>query len=390
MRYIRDKDQDRTNLNLIRNQRQRMFSLDALTSPFQTSNPLAVTLVDGLSDDDSDNASQNSDDRLQGRAAEYETRLQGALQLDERTSSLVSLEPIPRQGAEELGRKVKSEWDEGSLIGGGEGNGEGGDDRSVVTLESLLSEAKKNREPTFIKVPTGGDPTIITQKSWDNIMAHEVGDLVPPQMEEKAEAWETLAEQKEEKDEKEDDKIDSPRVDVDVGEDVPDEIGGIEFSLSDFSNGVVSNQENVEPTSATATPEKEGKPRELEAPEPEQSSRGGGKVPKRKWRLFPGRKGSKKDDESKNDESIQQEENKHDVADNIVIKVVETEMVQDGENGGAKARSQSNGDEDAEVPQDLNGLSPQSVVNPYYEAVDEDKDNKKCGSDICGQTLSFG
>ena len=345
-----------------------MFSLDTLASSWGTSNALPVTVVDGV--EDSDDGSEASDDRLHERATVFENRLQGALQLDERTSSLVSLESIPRKGAEELGRQVAQDWERESLAGGG-------DDRSICTIESLLSEAKRNRQPTFIKVPAG-DPAILTQQSWDNIMANELGKMVLPAMEEKAEPWETLNEQKEEQDEK-DEESEFPRVDIEIA----NETGEIEFTLSELSpagtSGVGSNQENVEP-----------EPKHPPEPEQVSSSRSSGdKIPKRKWRLFSGRKASKKSADAGIEET-------NDFSGAVMIQVVETQITQDVDNGVGCVDQPKNEKEketsgfDGSSCREWDGPPALPAPGPYYEAVDEEKGSKKCGGDICGGSLSFG
>jgi hypothetical protein len=96
--------------------------------------------------------SQSSDDGSLSKAEEAEGMLGEALQLAEkRTGSLLVLQKASRHQAVQLGRRVSSFSD-------------GTDDAS-----SIRSYNSKCTEPIFLKVPKG-DPTILTQKSWDSVM----------------------------------------------------------------------------------------------------------------------------------------------------------------------------------------------------------------------------
>jgi hypothetical protein len=96
--------------------------------------------------------SQSSDDGSLSKAEEAEEMLGEALQFAEkRTGSLLAFQKAPRHQAVQLGRRVSSFSD-------------GTDDAS-----SIRSYNSKWTEPIFVKVPKG-DPTILTQKSWDSIM----------------------------------------------------------------------------------------------------------------------------------------------------------------------------------------------------------------------------
>jgi hypothetical protein len=101
-----------------------------------------------------------SDEENRSKALEIEEMLGDALAFaEQRTGSLLVLQNAPRHKAIELGRRI-------STFRSIENSSLADEDGTVASLRSLTSKAS---EPVFIKVPKG-DPTILTQNSWESIM----------------------------------------------------------------------------------------------------------------------------------------------------------------------------------------------------------------------------
>jgi hypothetical protein len=126
----------------------------------QTDDYIAPCVID-REEEEAENAQFNDieeDDENRSLAEGMEEMLGDALQLVElRTGSLLALQSVPRNKAVQLGRRISTftveDVDDGS---------------SIRSYNSKL-DSRSNKEPVFLKV-NKGDPTILTQQSWESIM----------------------------------------------------------------------------------------------------------------------------------------------------------------------------------------------------------------------------
>jgi hypothetical protein len=142
-----------------------MFTFKPPSSPWRRNKTPQAHIYDS-ENEHGDDDSEFSNSRWQDKADTFEKLLQGALSLDERTGSLVSLESLPRAGAQRLGQLVGNKFGkENRVLTEDEEL-----DASIASVESFRFEPQRCQAPTFVKVPKMN--LFQSYEAWDNVLSN--------------------------------------------------------------------------------------------------------------------------------------------------------------------------------------------------------------------------